>query len=158
MRAAFLVLLLAAVPALAQQQTPFGGLKADTKAPVEVTSDHLGVSQADGAATFEGNVVIAQGPMRLGADKVVVVYAKGDRSRIASLTATGHVTLASNGDAAEAREATYDVEGGTVTLSGDVLMTQGKNVLSGERLVVDLGAGTARVEGRVRSVIQPAGQ
>ena len=65
------------------------------------------------------------------------------------------MTLVSGEDAAEAAEARYDVESGTVTLTGDVVVTQGQNVLAGETMVVDLGDGTARVEGRVRSVLQP---
>ena len=61
-------------------------------------------------------------------------------------------------EAAEAEQATYDVEAGQITLTGDVVLTRGQNVLVGERMVVDLGAGTAAVEGRVRSVFQPGGE
>ena len=35
----------------------------------------------------------------------------------------------------------------TITLAGNVLMTQGQNVLRGDRLVVDMATGAARVEG-----------
>ena len=59
---------------------------------------------------------------------------------------------------AEAGQAVYEVEAGRVTLTGDVVLTRGENVLAGERMVVDLGAGTAAVEGRVRSVFQPGAQ
>ncbi|AXC49159.1 lipopolysaccharide transport periplasmic protein LptA [Paracoccus suum] len=135
--------------------TIFGGMKADTKSPVEVTSDRLSVNQADGTATFGGNVVISQGEMRLKAADVTVVYAGNDRRRISKLRATGGVTLVNGPDAAEAREASYDVEAGTVTLTGDVLLSQGDNVLSGQTMVVNLADGTASVEGRVRSVLQP---
>lgn len=146
-----------AAPCAAQQATTFGGLKADVKAPVEVSSDALSVNQADGSATFTGNVVIAQGAMRLSAAEVKVVYAGEGQNRIESLKATGGVTLVSGEDAAEAREAIYEVEAGEVTLTGDVILTRGENVLSGERMVVNLAAGTAAVDGRVRSVFQPGG-
>jgi lipopolysaccharide export system protein LptA len=49
----------------------------------------------------------------------------------------------------------------TVTLSGNVVMTQGQNVLRGERLVVDLANGVSRVEsgrngqGRVQGLFLP---
>lgn len=156
LRPAALALLLGA-PAAAQPAatTAFGGITADIRAPVEVSADALSVDQTDGTATFTGNVVIGQGEMRLSADRVSVVYAEGDRRRIRSLEASGGVTLVSGEDAAEAAEARYDVESGTVTLTGDVIVTQGQNVLAGETMVVDLGDGTARVEGRVRSVLQP---
>ena len=53
----------------------------------------------------------------------------------------------------EAAEADYDLAGRTLTLSGDVLLTQGTGALSAERMVVDLATGTARLEGRVRTVL-----
>ncbi|MCZ0960276.1 lipopolysaccharide transport periplasmic protein LptA [Paracoccus benzoatiresistens] len=147
-------LILAAPPAVAQTTT-FGGMRADVSAPVEVAADNLSVNQADGSAVFTGNVVIGQGEMRLSADTVTVIYAEGGQSRIKSLDAKGNVTLVSGPDAAEARAATYDVESGNVTLTGDVVLTQGQNVLTGDKMLVNLESGTAQVEGRVRSVLQP---
>ncbi|WP_207100051.1 lipopolysaccharide transport periplasmic protein LptA [Paracoccus shandongensis] len=149
-------LILAATPAAAQTTT-FGGMRADVSAPVEVAADSLSVNQADGSAVFTGNVVIGQGEMRLSADTVTVIYAEGGQSRIRSLDAKGNVTLVSGPDAAEAQAATYDVETGNVTLTGDVVLTQGQNVLTGDTMQVNLGSGTAQVQGRVRSVLQPGG-
>ena len=40
----------------------------------------------------------------------------------------------------------FDMKTNTVTLTGNVVMTQGKNVLRGDRLVVDLTSGVSRVE------------
>ena len=146
------------VPALAGAQgVAFGGLKADTSAPVEVTADELSVNQSDGTATFAGHVVVIQGAMKLAADKVLVVYGSTDRSRIEKLHASGGVTLASGTDAAEAKEAFYTIDSGTVELTGDVLLTQGQNVVSGQKLVVDLRTGTGRMDGRVRTILTPGG-
>ena len=64
---------------------------------------------------------------------------------------------ASRPDAAEAQDAVYDVASGNVTLTGDVMLTQGQSVLSGEKMDVNLSTGTASVSGRVRSVLQPGG-
>lgn len=150
------VLILASSPAVAQD-VAFGGMRADTSAPVEVAADNLSVNQGDGSAVFTGNVVIGQGDMRLSADSVTVVYAQGGQSRIRSLEASGNVTLVSGPDAAEAQAATYDVETGNVTLTGDVVLTQGQNVLTGDTMQVNLGSGTAQVQGRVRSILQPGG-
>jgi len=148
-----ILLMLAAPPAMAQG-TAFG-MKADTSAPVEVAADNLAVNQSDGSAVFTGNVVIGQGEMRLSAQKVTVIYAEGGQNRIRSLQAEGEVTLVSGPDAAEAQAADYDVESGLVTLTGQVMLTQGANVLTGDRVTVDLASGTARADGRVRSVLQP---
>ncbi len=147
-----------AAPALAQAPIAFGGVRADTSAPVEVAADALSVDQSTGRATFSGNVEISQGDMRLSATTVTVDYAGDDRRRIRALEAEGGVTLVSGPDAAEAGHARYDVEAGRVTLTGDVLVTQGSNVLTGQTMTVDLATGSAQVEGRVRSILQPAGR
>lgn len=144
--------------AAAQAPIAFGGVKADISAPVEVAADALSVDQATGKAVFSGNVQISQGEMRLQAATVTVTYAEGDRRRIRALEAEGDVTLVSGPDAAEAAHASYDVEAGRVTLTGDVLISQGQNVLTGQTVTVDLETGSAQVEGRVRSILQPAGQ
>ena len=151
-----LSLVLTVAPALAQS-TGFGRAQ-DTKLPVEVTAEQLSVDQKTGKATFSGKVLIGQGQMRLAADRVTVTYAQGNQSRISALHAEGNVTMVSGEDAAEARAADYDVESGNVILTGDVLLTQGGNVLAGEKVTVDLETGTANASGRVRSVLQPGGE
>lgn len=156
LRLFLIALALTAGPALAQDVS-FGSIEADTSAPVEVAADSLSVNQGDGSAVFTGNVVIGQGEMRLSADKVTVEYAQGGQDRIKSLHAVGNVTLVSGADAAEAAEGVYQVETGQVTLSGQVVLTQGRNVLTGDKMVVNLATGAAQVDGRVRSVLQPGG-
>ena len=143
-----------ALPAAAQT-VAFGGIQADTAAPVEVTAESLRVDQDTGEAVFTGNVLIGQGAMRLSADSVTVVYAEGGQNRIRSLNATGGVTLVSGPDAAEAAQAVYDVEKGTVVLTGDAIVTREGSVLAGDRIEVRLKDGTASVQGGVRTVLQP---
>lgn len=128
----------------------------DTGLPIEVSADSLSVDQQSGAAVFDGNVLVVQGDVRLSAGRVEIVYATGESGAangIETLKAAGGVTFVTATDAAEAREAVYSIGSGTVTLVGDVLLTQGNTAISGERLVVDLNAGTGRMEGRVRTVI-----
>lgn len=146
-----------AVPVGAQQSVQFGK-RADIKAPVEVNADNLSVDQKTGLATFTGSVVIAQGDMRLAADKVTVTYEPGNQRKISALQARGNVTLVNGPDAAEAAAADYAVDSGNVVLTGNVVMTQGESVLSGEKVTVNLATGTANVSGRVRSVLQPGAQ
>ena len=153
-----LLLIGLAGPVAAQAPIAFGGVKADTSAPVEIAADALSVDQSTGKATFTGNVQISQGEMRLSAATVVVGYAGDDRRRIRTLEAEGNVILISGPDAAEAAHASYDVEGGQVVLTGEVLLMQGQNVLSGQVVTVDLKTGSAQVDGRVRSILQPSGQ
>lgn len=140
-------------PALAQgAQVAFGGMQQDTSAPVEVTADQLQVNQSDGTALYTGNVVIGQGEMRLAAPRVLIVYAEG-QDRIDRMEASGGVTLVNGDEAAEAENADYSIDTGTVVMTGNVLLTQGDNALTSERMVVNLEDGTAQMEGRVRTVI-----
>lgn len=137
-------------------QVAFGGLRQDTTLPVEVKAESLTVNQTDGSATFTGNVLVGQGEMRLAAQTVRVEYAADGKS-IAKLHATGGVTLASNSDAAESDEAVYAVDAGTVLMTGNVLLTQGPSAIAGQKLLIDLKAGTGRMEGGVSTVFSPGG-
>lgn len=130
----------------------------DTTLPVEVTADEFSVDQSTGKAVFDGNVLVVQGVVRLSADRLTIEYSDNETdSGISRLLASGSVTFVTESDAAEASDAIYSVTDGTVTLSGDVLLTQGRNAIAGDRLVVNLGSGNGRMEGRVRTVISPAG-
>ncbi len=151
------VVCVSAVPtsSLAQgAQVAFGSTEQDSNLPVEVTSEHLNVNQNDGTAIFTGNVLVGQGEMRLAAPRVLVVYLE-DESGIESLNATGGVTLVSGEDAAEAERADYNVQTGLIEMYGDVLLIQGVNALTGDKMFIDTKAGTARVTGRVKTVLNP---
>ncbi|MGR3485282.1 MAG: LptA/OstA family protein [Paracoccaceae bacterium] len=151
-RVATLCLVLLATPALPQGTgVTLGGLSVDRSAPVEVAADSLSVDQASGTALFEGGVRVGQGDLRVGADRVRVVYA-GTGGRIASLTLEGAVTLSTPTEAAEADAATYDIDAGRLTMTGDVLLTQGPAAIAADRMTIDLATGAARMEGSVRTV------
>jgi lipopolysaccharide export system protein LptA len=57
--------------------------------------------------------------------------------------------------------AVFDTKTNLVTMLGGVVLTQGKNVLRGDRLMVDMTTGVSRVEsdsGRVQGLFQSSGQ
>ena len=145
------------LPALAlAQQVVLGGLTADPAAPVEVTADSLSVDRTAGSAVFAGNVVIGQGDMRISAGRVEVFYDEASGS-IARLSASGGVTFVTATEAAESATADYDLTTGLLVLRGDVLLRQGTAALAADAMTVDLRAGTARMEGRVRTVFGQGG-
>jgi lipopolysaccharide export system protein LptA len=149
-------LALVPLPAFGQgTEVSFGGIRADTSQPVEVTADQLNVNQNDGTAIFTGNVIVIQGDMRLTAPRLQVEYGTEDKSEIERLHATGGVTMVSGPEAAEAQEAVYTVAAGEVVLTGDVLLTQKGSTMSGQQLFVDLDSGTGRMEGRVKTILLP---
>lgn len=145
---------LAGVASAQGTQVAFGSVQHDSSLPVEVTANKLDVNQNDGTAVFTGDVLIGQGQMRLSAPRVLVVYLE-DQSGIKRLEATGGVTLVSGEDAAESRKADYNVQTGMIEMYGDVLLVQGVNALTADKMFVDTFAGTARMNGRVKTVLQP---
>jgi len=89
---------------------------------------------------------------------------------IRRIEARGGVTVITKDQNASGDLGVYDLKTKTITLSGNVVVSQGQNVIHGERVVVDMVTGNARVEsgssnsgagagapgpGRVRALIQP---
>ena len=88
---------------------------------------------------------------------------------IRRIEARGGVTVITKDQNASGDLGIYDLKTKTITLSGNVVVSQGQNVIHGERVVVDMTTGNARVEsgssngggagapgpGRVRALIQP---
>ena len=154
-------LVLLAVPAAAQVRTAPN----NAREPIEIAADALEVQQDKRTATFNGNVNATQGTMVMRADRLVVTYTQGgDANAISKLDAVGKVFLSTPAETAQGNNATYDVPAGIITLTGSVVLTQGQNVLRGERAVLNLATGNSRVEGapagaggdgRVRVVIDP---
>ncbi len=134
----------------------FGGLKADTSLPVEVTAENLSVNQADGTAVFSGQVLVKQGEMRLEAGEIRVQYDVTGKA-IDKLFASGGVLMVNASDAAQAAEAVYTIDTGEVVMSGGVLMTQGQTAIKGDQLHINLKSGTGRMEGGVTTTFQPGG-
>ena len=138
----------------AQTALSLDGFQSDPEASVEILADRLTVSQTNGAARFEGNVVIAQGDMRLSADLVDVTYLEA--GGIARLSASGSVLLVSPTESAQADSANYDLTGRELRMRGAVLLNQGPVSLSADLLTIDLDTGGAVMEGSVRTVL-PSG-
>lgn len=153
------LLLTLALPAAAQEglQISFGQSLRLEGSALEVTADQLSVDQTTGATEFSGNVLAVQGEMRIAAQSLRLEYATGAQTgtqRISRLVASGGVTMATPTEALESREAVYSLDAQTLEMTGAVMLVQGANVLSGERFIADLGAGTGRMIGRVRTVIR----
>lgn len=142
-----------ATTALSQSNINLGSVNTDPNAPVEVTAESLEVNQDTNQAIFTGNVLIIQGDLRVTAPRVEVLYQDGGGD-ISQLLATGGVTLVSATEAAEAQEADYNLAAGTLTLTTDVVVTQGPSVISADKMVMNLDDGSAVMEGRVRTILQ----
>ena len=143
-------------PAAAQVAIGFGGVAHDSDQPVEAVSDTLTIDQTNGRALFSGNVIIIQGDLRIAAEDVEVIYSDLDGERsVDEVIATGGVFITRGEDAAEGEDAVYAVAAGILTMTGDVLVTQGTTTIAGDSMVVDMTTGDGVVEGRVRTVLTP---
>ena len=132
----------------------FAGLKTDVSQPVQIDADQLSVDQETGTATFSGNVIVAQGDMRLQAGAVTITYSADNKS-IELLRADGGVTLAAGTDAATAESAEYSPDTGDLILMGKVVLTQGQAAISGEKLTLSLKSGLGTMSGRVTTIFSP---
>jgi lipopolysaccharide export system protein LptA len=178
-----------AVPqATAQTLTnAFGGLSQSSSDPIDIESDALVVHDKEKYATFRGNVKAVQGTTTLRAKELNVHYigggslapgakeetkvaeakgatGKGEQAQISKIEAKGEVTITSDKDQTTSSDwALYDVAAQMVTVGGNVVLTQGQNVLKGDRLVIDLKTGESRFEntgnvatgGRIRALFMP---
>tara|TARA_Y100001960_G_C14769035_1_gene878760 strand:- start:774 stop:1346 length:573 start_codon:yes stop_codon:yes gene_type:complete len=152
------------------QTTPLSKLNADQ--PIEITADSLEVKQDQNIAIFQGNVDALQGEIRLRADRLTVYYQNSDNSStginaISRIDAEGSVFITSTQETAQGDVGIYDVENGIITLTENVLLTQGENVIRGNSLHLNIVTGQSVVNGgldatpsggRVRSLFIPKRQ
>jgi lipopolysaccharide export system protein LptA len=155
------------------------GFSQNRDEPVHIEAATLEVRDKDKVATFSGDVRVTQGDTGMRCKSLVVFYEQdakdgektntmpaadagpGGQQRIKRLEARGGVVVTQKQQTATGNLGIFDMKTNTVTLTGNVVMTQGKNVLRGERLVVDLTSGVSRVEagknghGRVEGLFQP---
>jgi lipopolysaccharide export system protein LptA len=149
------------------------GFSQNRNQPVQIEAASLEVRDKDKVATFQGNVRVVQGDTVMRCKTLVVFYESqapagamkaatpgpGGRQQISRLEARGGVIVTQKDQTATGDTGIFDMRANTVTLSGNVVVSQGKNVMRGERLVVDLTSGVSRVEsgknhGPVRMLIQ----
>lgn len=91
-----------------------------------------------------GNVVITQCDMKLRADTVRLEMANGQYNRI---VANGKVLLISEkSGVASGDTGVYEVPRKLVTMTGHVVLKDGKNVLSGTHLTYNVATGEAHVD------------
>ena len=167
--AALLVMALAATSASAFAQesgssVPFVGTRTDSSAPIEIVADTLEVKQREQLAIFRGNVDALQDDMRLRADTLIVHYRENkenpDQPGISKIEAEGNVFVSSPKETAKGTRGVYDVDRSRIDLVGGVVLTQGENVVRGDRLEMNLATGESKVAsgeggGRVRGLFVP---
>ena len=127
--------------------------------PINVSSDSFEGDMQTKVGTYLGNVILIQAECKLRANKVVAEATTG--SDLNRLTATGNVVFNSASGTAIGDNGVYDLGPKTITLTGKVVLTKGKDVMRGTHLVVDMDTGLAHLTakgmpgGRVQSSFVP---
>ncbi|MFH1343342.1 MAG: LptA/OstA family protein [Pseudomonadota bacterium] len=84
----------------------------------------------------------------------------GGSSSIRRLEAKGNVVVTQKDQVVTGETAVFDTRANMITMLGGIVLTQGKNVLRGDRLMVDMATGVSRVEsdsGRVQGLFISSG-
>jgi lipopolysaccharide export system protein LptA len=139
-------------------------------------------------ATFSGNVKVVQGDTTMTSKSLVVFYEStatpasapaanskaaksapiqsatpgpGGSSSIRRLEAKGSVVVTQKEQVVTGETAVFDTKTNLISMLGGVVLTQCKNVLRGDRLMVDMTSGVSRVEsdsGKVQGLFIQSGQ
>jgi lipopolysaccharide export system protein LptA len=165
------------------------GFSQNRDQPIQIEAATLEMRDKKKEATFSGNVKVIQGDTTMTSKTLVVFYdsttppsaAPAANSKTAAkpapmqsatpgptgsssirrLEAKGSVVVTQKDQVVTGETAVFDTKTNLVTMLGGVVLTQGKNVLRGDRLMVDMTTGVSRVEsdgGRVQGLFQSSGQ
>ena len=159
------------------------GFQMNRDQPVKIESNTLEVRDKSQQATFMGSVKLTQGETILQCQTLVIFYednaaptgpkkgapATAQKSgggpggqQIKRAEAKGDVRVTQKDQTARGDSGVFDVKSNSVTLIGNVVLTQGTNVVRGDRMFVDLNTGISRVESdkakRVESLFNPGAQ
>jgi lipopolysaccharide export system protein LptA len=160
------------------------GFSQNRDQPIQIEAASLEMRDKKKEATFSGNVKVVQGDTTMTSKTLVVFYdstptpapapasnskaaksapiqsatpGPGGSSSIRRLEARGNVVVTQKDQVVTGETAVFDTKANLITMLGGIVLTQGKNVLRGDRLMVDMTTGVSRVEsesGRVQGLFQ----
>ncbi len=141
----------------------FGAFRSDPNAPVDIDAAALDFEDAKRSAHFTGSVVAKQGEFVIRTPSLTAFFT-GQASLMAALPAAkssepstpatlkkiearnGVVVTGSDGQKVTGDWADFDPQSNFATVGGRVVAYQGKNIVEGTKLVIDLTSGKTRFE------------
>lgn len=134
--------------------------RTDPGAPVDIEADRLDVDDAAKRAVFAGGVRAKQGDFIINAAELTAAYAGSatlagtaqpsnaqPSARLTRIEARKKVLITSkDGQSATGDWADFDTKANIATLGGNVVLTQGKNVVRGTKLVIDMNTGQSTIK------------
>ena len=152
---------------------------ADRDDPIDIRSQSLEFSFEDKRVRYRDKVIATQGDVQLTCNLLTVIYEDpiqratstseqetGSQSRSATTSATsnqrlkeiiaeGNVKVTAENGYATGKKLVFNDNARTVVLSGDAVLHEGSNQVSGDRVIVYLDEKRSLVEGRARMQLLP---
>jgi lipopolysaccharide export system protein LptA len=158
--AAFCIALLPRVACGQDFAAAFSDFDTGSDDPIQIEADRLEIRDVEKVAIYSGHVRVRQGATILETTELRISYQGATPggapagSSVTRIEAGPGVAVRSADQTATGNHAVFDMAGDLVTLEGNVVLTQGANVVRGDRLLVNLAS---RVEGgRVQTLITPS--
>ena len=163
------------------------GFSQNRDQPIQIEAASLEMRDKKKEATFAGNVKVVQGDTTMTSKILVVFYdsspspatpapanskaaksapiqsatpGPGGSSSIRRLEAKGSVVVTQKDQIVTGETAIFDTKANLITMTGGVVLTQCKNVLRGDCLLVDMTTGVSRLEsdsGKVQALLPQGG-
>ncbi|MBX3480771.1 MAG: hypothetical protein KF842_10235 [Caulobacter sp.] len=167
------VKMMAALAALTGAMAFAGGAMAQiaprSNAPIDIAADQSEAFTKECRVVWSGDVEALQARTRLRAQKLSVFSARNgeDCGATERMEAVGQVYYVEADRTVRADSATYSASSETITLSGGVVVVQGRSVARADRVVIDLKSGQSQMFSatkgrgsaqRVRGIFYPSGQ
>ncbi len=141
----------------------------NAKEPITIEANKLDYLDKEQKAIYSGNVVAKQGDSTVRSSLMTIFLDKSgtadpsaapaaptDNGQIKRIELGGPVTIASKDQIGTGDEGVYEKASNTFVLTGHVVLTQGKNVQSGDKLTYNLTSGQAIITGgRVKGIFVP---
>ena len=134
-----------------------GGLFADEDTPLVITADTMELQRRKNTIIYRGNVLVEREDVRIASDVLSARYDPGD-GVLKSVVAEGKVQVSHGGREMTGDKAVFDGLKETITVSGNTIVRDGKNSISGDRITIFIKEDRSVVEntkGRVKAVIFP---
>lgn len=136
--------------------------KTDPKAPINIEAEALDIFDQSKMAVFKGNVLAKQGDFVVRASELTARYSgqsglglastpvkgeKGQAAQLQRIEARQKVVITStDGRTASGDWADFNVKANTAVMGGKVIVSQGKSVVEGTKLLIDMNTGQSRFE------------
>ncbi len=151
--------------------TVSGAQGPDANAPIHVEADRMVSKQKENSVIFTGNVEATQSGLIIHSDEMTVFHQKQTETeekngqfgsqKIQKLYADGNVEIIQGGMVATGNHMEFFADDRKVLITGNTKVWQDNNLVTGERIMLDLNTQTTIIEpdkasgGRVKAFFYP---